>query len=121
MGGERQAERQGEIHYNQLMVEWDELKIARGGFQNANHERRNYGDQAARRQPTTATVYPGIVMDRDIEERRLSIATAKRCDNQLRTKANDVRCGGGERSKAAGHPSNGDGNDSNDDGNDNAN
>ena len=24
-------------------------------------------------------------------------------------KANDVRCGGGERNKAAGHPSNGDG------------
>ena len=51
-----------------------------------------------------------------IEERRQSIATAteKRCDNQPRTKANDVRfrCGGGERNKdkAAGHTSDGNGN-----------
>ena len=49
-----------------------------------------------------------------IEERRQSIATEKRCDNQPRTKANDVRfrCGGGERNKdkAAGHPSDGNGN-----------
>ena len=37
-------------------------------------------------------------MARDIEERWQSIATEKRCDNHLRTKANDdVRCGGGER------------------------
>ena len=52
------------------------------------------------------------MVDCDIEERRQSIATEKRCDNHLRTKANDVRCGGGERNKAAGHPSdgNGDGN-----------
>ena len=56
------------------------------------------------------TVYLGIVMDRNIEERRQSITTEKRCDNQLRTKANNVRCGGGERNKAAGHPSDGDGN-----------
>ena len=56
------------------------------------------------------TVCPGIVTDCDIEERRQSIATEKRCDNQLRTKANDNRCGGGERIKAAGHPSDGDGN-----------
>ncbi len=34
----------------------------------------------------------------------------KRCDNQLRTKANEDRCGRGERIKAAGHPSNGSGN-----------
>jgi len=61
-------------------------------------------------QPTMAMVYPGIVMDRDIEERQQSIATEKRCDNQLRTKANDNRCGGGERNKAAGHPSDGNGN-----------
>ena len=54
-------------------------------------------------------MYPGIVTDRDIEERRQSIATEKRCDNQLRTKANDDRCVGGERIKAAGHPSDGDG------------
>ncbi len=38
----------------------------------------------------------------------------KRWDNQLRVKANNVRCGGGERSKAAGHLSNGDGNGSGD-------
>jgi len=44
-------------------------------------------------------------MDRDIDERRQSIATAKRCNNQLRRKANGVRCGGGERNKAVGHPS----------------
>jgi hypothetical protein len=31
----------------------------------------------------TATVYPGITTDCDIEERRQSIATEKRCDNQL--------------------------------------
>jgi hypothetical protein len=51
-------------------------------------------------------------MDLDVEERRQSIATEKRCDNQLRTKANanDDRCGGGERIKAASHPSDGDGN-----------
>jgi hypothetical protein len=57
-------------------------------------------------------VYPGIATDRDIEERRQSIATEKRCDNQLklRTKADYVRCGGGERNKAAGHPSDGNGN-----------
>ena len=54
-------------------------------------------------------MYPGIATDRDIEERRQSIATVKRCDNQLRTKANGVSCGGGERNKAAGHPSGGDG------------
>ena len=34
----------------------------------------------------------------------------KRYHNQLRMKANSVRCGGGERNKAAGHPSDGDGN-----------
>jgi hypothetical protein len=50
-------------------------------------------------------------MDLDVEERRQSIATEKRCDNQLRPKANDDRCGGGERIKAAGHPSDGNGND----------
>ena len=55
-------------------------------------------------------MYPGIAMDHDIEERRQSIATEKRCDIQLRKKINDVRCSGGERNKAAGHPSNGDGN-----------
>jgi len=55
-------------------------------------------------------VYPHIMADCDIEERRRSITMEKRCDNQLRTKANDVRCGGGERNKAAGHPSNSDGN-----------
>ena len=54
-------------------------------------------------------MYPCVVVDCDIEERRQSIATEKRCDNHLRTKANDVRCGGGERNKAACHPSNGDG------------
>jgi hypothetical protein len=49
-------------------------------------------------------------MDHDIEERRQSIATEKRCDIQLRKKINDVRCSGGERNKAAGHPLiNGDG------------
>jgi len=55
-------------------------------------------------------MYPGIAMARDIEERWQSIATEKRWDNQLRTKANGVRfrCGGGERNKAAGHPSRGD-------------
>ena len=58
---------------------------------------------------TMVAVYPGITTDCDIEERRQSIATEKRYDNQLRTKANDVRCGGGERNKAAGHPSNGNG------------
>ena len=47
-------------------------------------------------------MYPGIVTDRNIEERRQSIATEKRCDNQLRMKANDDICGGGERIKAAG-------------------
>ena len=57
-----------------------------------------------------ATVYPGIAMDRVIEERWQSLATEKRCDNQLRTKANEDRCGGGERIKAAGHPSDGNGN-----------
>ncbi len=51
-GGERQA----------LKVEWDEEKSARGGFQNTNHGRRNYGDQgqrrqAARGQPTMETVH----------------------------------------------------------------
>ena len=55
-------------------------------------------------------MYPGIVTDLDVEERRQSIATEKRCGNQLSTKANGVRCGGGERNKAAGHPSDGDGN-----------
>jgi len=65
------------------MVEWDELKIARGGFQNANHGRRSNGDQAVRQQPTTGMVYSGIVKDRDIEERWQSIATEKRCNNQL--------------------------------------
>ena len=64
------------------------------------------------------TVYLGIVMDRNIEERRQSITTEKRCDNQLRTKANNVRCGGGERNKAAGHPSEGEG-DGNGNGNNN--
>ena len=54
-------------------------------------------------------MYPGIAMDHDIEERRQLITTEKRCDNQPRTKANNVRCGGGERNKAAGHPSDGDG------------
>ena len=34
----------------------------------------------------------------------------KKCDNQLRTKANDDRCGGGERNKATVHPSDGGGN-----------
>jgi hypothetical protein len=48
-------------------------------------------------------------MDREIEERQQSITTDERCNNQL-TKANDVRCSGGERNKAAGHPSDGDGN-----------
>ena len=57
-----------------------------------------------------ATVYPGIATDHNIEERHLSITTEKRCDNKLRTKANNDRCGGGERNKAAGHPSTGDGN-----------
>ncbi len=57
-----------------------------------------------------ATVYPGIATDHNIEERRLSIATEERCDNKLRTKANNVRCGGGERNKAAGHPRTSDGN-----------
>ena len=57
-----------------------------------------------------ATVYPGIATDHNIEERHLSITTEKRCDNKLRTKANNVRCGGGERNKAAGHPSTGNGN-----------
>jgi hypothetical protein len=57
-----------------------------------------------------ATVYPGIAMDRVIEERWQSLATEKRCDNQLRTKANDDICGGGERNKAAGHTSDVDGN-----------
>ena len=37
----------------------------------------------------TATVYPGIAMDQDIEERWQSIAMEKRCDSQLRKKAND--------------------------------
>jgi hypothetical protein len=57
-------------------------------------------------------------MDLDVEERRQSIATEKRCDNQLRTKANvnDGRCGGGERIKTDGHPSDG-----NDNGNSNGN
>jgi hypothetical protein len=55
-------------------------------------------------------VYPGIATDLNVEERRQSIATEKRCDNQLRTKANDDRWGGGERIKAAGHPSNGNSN-----------
>ena len=64
----------------------------------------------------TVTVYPGIATDCSIEERWQSIATEKRCDNHLRTKANDdVRCGGGERNKAAGHPSD-DGGDGNGDG-----
>ena len=67
-------------------------------------------------------VYPGIATDCDIEKRWQSIATEKRCNNQLRAKANDVRCGGGERNKAAVHPSNGDGNcDGNGDGNGNGN
>ena len=55
-------------------------------------------------------VYPGIAMGRDIEERWQSIATEKRCNNQMRTKANDVGCGGGKMNKAAGHPSDGEGN-----------
>jgi hypothetical protein len=63
-----------------------------------------------RRDGNPATVYPGIATDLDVGERRQSIATEKRCDNQLRTKANDDICGGGERIKAAGHPSDGDGN-----------
>ena len=51
-------------------------------------------------------------MDCDIEERGQTIATEMRCDNQPRTKANDVRfrCGGGERNKATVHPSDGGGN-----------
>ena len=61
----------------------------------------------------TGTVYSGIVKDRNIEERWQSIATGKRCNDQLtmdKGKCNDVRCGRGERNKAARHPidSNGD-------------
>jgi hypothetical protein len=55
-----------------------------------------------RRDGNPATVYPGITTDLDVEERRQSIATEKRCDNQLRTNSNDDICGGGERIKAAG-------------------
>ena len=73
----------------------------RGGFQNANHGRRNYGDQGqpARQQPTTETVTVSIIMDYNIEERRHLIMSEKRWDNKLTrgTNANDVRCGGGER------------------------
>jgi hypothetical protein len=65
-------------------------------------------------------VYPGIAADRDIEERWQSIATEKRCGNQLSTKANGVRCGGGERNKAASNPIDGDG-DGNGNGNGNGN
>ncbi len=50
------------------------------------------------------TVYPNI------EETWQSNATAKRCDTQLRLKANDVRCGEGERNMAPCHPSDGNGN-----------
>ena len=60
----------------------------------------------------TGTVYSGIVKDRDIEERWQSIATEKRCNNQLTMdegQCNDVRCSGGERNQTAGHPSDGDG------------
>jgi hypothetical protein len=35
-------------------------------------------------------VYSGIATDRDIEERRQSIAMEKRCNNELRMKANGL-------------------------------
>jgi hypothetical protein len=59
----------------------------------------------------TGTVHSGIMTDRDIEERRQSIATEKICDNQLTREE-------GWRNKAAGHPSDGD-SDSNSHGNGN--
>ena len=59
-------------------------------------------------------MYPGIATDCNIEETWQSNVTAKRCDTQLRLKANDIRRGEGERNKAPRHPSDGNGNNNSD-------